>query len=155
MAKIKEAEDKVVEAADLMQELQVETYGSMEKREKTDFILEQMRLCLAKKDFVRAQIISRKISTKFFDDVANHDLKIRFYELMIQRSLHAGEHLNTCKYYYHLYETPSIRENEKKWSEILKNVVFFVILSPFDNEQWDLIHRIYEDPNLAKIPILK
>jgi 26S proteasome regulatory subunit N5 len=40
----------------------------MEKREKTDFILEQMRLCLAKKDFIRTQIISRKISTKYFRD---------------------------------------------------------------------------------------
>ena len=46
---------------------QVETYGSMEKREKVEFILEQMRLCIAKKDFIRAQIISKKISVKFFD----------------------------------------------------------------------------------------
>jgi 26S proteasome regulatory subunit N5 len=44
----------------------------MEKREKTDFILEQMRLCLAKKDFTRVQIISRKISSKFFKDPENH-----------------------------------------------------------------------------------
>ena len=39
----------------------------MEKREKVEFILEQMRLCIAKKDFIRAQIISKKISVKFFD----------------------------------------------------------------------------------------
>ncbi len=47
---------------------QVETYGSMEKNEKVDFILEQIRLCLAKKDSIRAQIISKKISIKFFDN---------------------------------------------------------------------------------------
>lgn len=40
----------------------------MEKKEKVEFILEQMRLCLAKKDFIRTQIISKKINTKFFDD---------------------------------------------------------------------------------------
>ena len=40
----------------------------MERREKVEFILEQMRLCLAKKDYVRAQIISKKISVKFFED---------------------------------------------------------------------------------------
>ena len=45
---------------------QVETFGSMERDEKVQFILEQMRLCLAKKDFIRTQIISKKISTKFF-----------------------------------------------------------------------------------------
>ena len=46
--------------------MQVETFGSMEKDEKVQFILEQMRLCLATKDFIRTQIISKKISTKFF-----------------------------------------------------------------------------------------
>ena len=56
------------EAASVLQELQVETYGSMEKREKVEYILEQMRLCLAKRDFVRMQIISKKISVKFFED---------------------------------------------------------------------------------------
>ena len=44
----------------------METYGSMEREEKVLFIIEQMRLCLAKKDYIRAQIISKKISTKFF-----------------------------------------------------------------------------------------
>lgn len=38
----------------------------MEREEKVLFIIEQMRLCLAKKDYIRAQIISKKISTKFF-----------------------------------------------------------------------------------------
>ena len=33
-----------------------------------DFILEQMRLCLAKKDFIRTQIISKKISPKVFEN---------------------------------------------------------------------------------------
>lgn len=40
----------------------------MERREKVEFILEQMRLCLAKKDFIRTQIISKKISPKFFEN---------------------------------------------------------------------------------------
>lgn len=48
--------------------LQVETYGSMEKKEKVEFILEQMRLCIAVKDYIRTQIISKKINTKFFQE---------------------------------------------------------------------------------------
>ena len=43
----------------------------MEKKEKVDFILEQMRLCLAKKDYIRCSIISKKISTKYFEDAAS------------------------------------------------------------------------------------
>ncbi|XP_023228621.1 26S proteasome non-ATPase regulatory subunit 12-like [Centruroides sculpturatus] len=68
LAKIKEDENKTEEAAAILQELQVETFGSMERKEKVELILEQMRLCLAKKDYIRTQIISKKISTKFFDD---------------------------------------------------------------------------------------
>ena len=44
----------------------------MDKEEKVRFILEQMRLGLARKDYIRTQIISKKISTKFF--VSDSDL---------------------------------------------------------------------------------
>lgn len=55
----------------------------MDKREKVEFILEQMRLCLAKHDYVRTQIISKKINTKFFQDKENEasDLSIWKQEL--------------------------------------------------------------------------
>lgn len=36
LAKMKEMEGNIVEAANILQELQVETYGSMEKKEKVD-----------------------------------------------------------------------------------------------------------------------
>lgn len=36
--------ESIVKASDLMSELQVETYSSMDRKEKTEFILEQMRL---------------------------------------------------------------------------------------------------------------
>ena len=66
LAAIQEADGQVAEAADTMQEVPVETFGAMAKAEKIAFILEQVRLCLAKKDYMRAQILSRKISPKAF-----------------------------------------------------------------------------------------
>ena len=53
-------------AADILCELQVETFGSMARREKTDFILEQVALCIEKGDWTQAGILSRKISTRYF-----------------------------------------------------------------------------------------
>ncbi len=53
-------------AADILCELQVETFGSMERREKTEFILEQVALCIEKGDWTQAGILSRKIGIKFF-----------------------------------------------------------------------------------------
>ena len=43
----------------IINELHVETYGTMSRKEKVEFILEQMRLTIANGDFVRAQIISK------------------------------------------------------------------------------------------------
>lgn len=53
-------------AADILCELQVETFGSMERREKTEFILDQVALCIEKGDWTQAGILSRKISTRYF-----------------------------------------------------------------------------------------
>ena len=53
-------------AAEILCELQVETFGSMERREKTEFILEQVTLCIEKGDWTQASILSRKINTKYF-----------------------------------------------------------------------------------------
>ena len=38
----------------------------MDRREKTEFILEQVSLCIEKGDWTQAGILSRKISTRYF-----------------------------------------------------------------------------------------
>ncbi|XP_034661697.1 26S proteasome non-ATPase regulatory subunit 12 [Drosophila subobscura] len=103
LADIKEADGDVAAAATVMEELQVETYGSMDKREKVELILEQMRLCLLKEDNVSTQIIAKKISIKFFDDPAQHDLKLKFYNLMIQLNRDTS-FLNTSRHYQAIAE---------------------------------------------------
>jgi len=70
-------------AAKVLQEVHVETYGSLSKREKLDFILEQVRVVLLKKDFVRAYIVSQKVNKKLLEEDNFKDAKVRFYGLMI------------------------------------------------------------------------
>lgn len=155
LSKIKENNGDVTEAANILQELQVETFGTMERKEKIEFILEQMRLCLAKKDFIRVQIISKKISTRFFDDMENEEvqkLKIRFYEMMIDLDLAESNYLSTCKHFKALYDTPLIKDDKMKWQKALKSTVLYVLLSPHDNEQSDLLHRIKSEKRLDDIP---
>jgi 26S proteasome regulatory subunit N5 len=48
----------------------------MEKKEKVELILEQMRYCLANKDYIRTQIISKKISVRFFE---KDEQQVHFY----------------------------------------------------------------------------
>jgi 26S proteasome regulatory subunit N5 len=61
---IQEESGDTVGAANVLQEVHVETYGSLSKKEKVEFILEQIRLTLAKQDYVRAASVSAKISKK-------------------------------------------------------------------------------------------
>lgn len=93
----------------------------MEKREKVEFILEQMRLCLAKKDYIRTQIISKKVSSKFFDD-STEDLKIKFYELMIELDEHHQSYLAICKHYRQLLQTKAIQEEVNRRNDVCLSI---------------------------------
>ena len=153
LAAIYEKEDNLEKAAKVLQELQVETFGTMEKKEKVEFLLEQMRLCFQTKDYIRTQIISKKISTKYFESEADtSELKLRYYQQMIDLNLHHREFLAVSKNYFEIYSTECVKAAEEKWKEALQKVVLYLILSEYDNEQSDMLARIKEDSNLAKLP---
>jgi 26S proteasome regulatory subunit N5 len=67
-AEMLEADGKHDDATKMVQEIQIETYGSLQTVEKVDFILYQMKLVLGRRDFVRCQILSRKISKKHINE---------------------------------------------------------------------------------------
>ncbi|KAF2003811.1 hypothetical protein P154DRAFT_543603 [Amniculicola lignicola CBS 123094] len=66
LSNIKKEQGDITAATDILCELQVETFGSMTRREKTEFILQQVALCIEKGDWTQAGILSRKISTRYF-----------------------------------------------------------------------------------------
>lgn len=66
LSNIKKDQGDINAATDILCELQVETFGSMTRREKTEFILQQVSLCIQKGDWTQAGILSRKISTRYF-----------------------------------------------------------------------------------------
>ncbi|KAK5136151.1 hypothetical protein LTR08_003988 [Meristemomyces frigidus] len=66
LSNMKRASGDLAAAKSILCELQVETFGSMSRREKTDFILEQVALCIAHADWTQAQILGRKISVRYF-----------------------------------------------------------------------------------------
>ncbi|CAE7926914.1 Psmd12 [Symbiodinium sp. KB8] len=154
LANMKEEEGKVDEAASLIQEVQVESFGAMERREKTEYILNQMRLVLAKKDFVRTQIISRKINPKLLDADDFQDLKIRYYEYMIRYWLHEGKFLDVAKCTLAIFNTPSVKSDESKWIEWLTAYCIYLVLSPYDNEHDDMLQKLdsLEGKKLDKVP---
>jgi len=152
LAHIKKAQGDLAGATAVLCELQVETFGSMDKREKTDFILEQVELCIEKGDWTQAGILARKISTKYLkssDDVS--DLKLKFYQQQITLAVHESKFLEACKNYRDVYDTKEVVDDEFKLRATLERIVYYVILAPYDNEQHDLLHRIEADPRLPLV----
>jgi len=157
LADMKEAEGNAEEAANLLQEVQVEAFGGMEAREKTEYILNQMRLVLLKKDFVRTQIISKKINPKLLDKEEFHDLKIVYYEYMVKFWLHEKKFLDVCKSYLAIFQTPCVQADETKWKAALTAHVLYLTLAQYDNEQEDMLNKLdkLEAKKLDKLPAFK
>ena len=66
---------------------------------------------------------------------------------MIRLSLHQDDYLATTKHYLSVYRTSSIQEVTDQARGVLQNVLIFVVLAPYDNEQSDLLARaVREDP---------
>lgn len=88
---VEEKRKSLETASELLSDLQVETYSSMDRREKTEFILEQMRLLIAvarQKDdsakaegkdslsggdaeWVKARVCGRKVNEGFLKEPEN------------------------------------------------------------------------------------
>ena len=64
---------------------------------------------------------------------------------------------NAIHFFNHraVYDTPSIQEDSVQRMQTLKSVALFIVLSPFDNEQSDLIHHILKEKHLKEIPKYK
>ncbi|ONH68900.1 hypothetical protein BON22_1551 [Cyberlindnera fabianii] len=153
LSHIRRAEGNIDEATELLVELQVETYGSMNLREKMEFILEQMELCILKGDFTQATILSRKILTKTLQQEEYQDIKLEYYQLLIKIGLSKNDYINIARYFLSIYEIETIKADETKWKPVLINIVYFIILSPYDNLQNDLINKVNQDTNLKKLEL--
>mgnify|MGYP003623398884 CR=1 FL=1 len=74
---------------------------------------------------------------------------------MIELDQHEGSYLATCKHYRAVLNTPSVQEDPKQRHQVLQNVVLYLVLAPYDNEQADLTHRVLEDKLMEEIPMYK
>lgn len=151
LANIRKEQGDIEEAAKILCELQVETYGSMDMSEKIEFILEQMELSILIGDFTQATVLSRKILKKTFNNAKYEALKLRYYELLTKIGLHKKDYLEVAQYFQEIYQTGSVKKDGDAWKHALSHMVYFLILSPYGNLQNDLIHKILLDNNLKKL----
>ena len=58
--------------------------------------------------------------------------------------------MSICKHYRAIFDTPSIQEDKAKKLMTMKRVCQYIVLSSYDNEQSDLIHRILKEKVVMK-----
>ena len=87
-------------ACDTIQDVHVETYGSLSKKEKATYILEQIRLNLLRKDYIRTAIHSRKMNLKTIEEAGFEDIKIRYYQMQIEYHTHEKNTWEICQAYF-------------------------------------------------------
>lgn len=153
LSKIHESKNDLNKAADILDEIQVETIGSMELREKTEILLEQMRLRLST-DIVRARLIMRKIDTKTLDKEELQDLKLKYYDMLISFDIREDDVPDLATSYFAVYNTKAVKDDESKWIDSLRRYVIFLLLTNYDNEKSDKMNRLleFEKKQLEKIP---
>ena len=127
------------EAAKLIQDVQIEAFGSLESEYKIEYILFQMQVLIEKGDYIRTLIVSNKIKRNHLDDDGIELLKIRFFRLMILYYMHEKNYLETSKCYKTLYDfiksiIGKLEDVEKKSLEIKPKVIDNYIQAKKDNE---------------------
>ena len=128
MTEIYLMDNNIEEAAKLIQDVQIEAFGSLESDYKIDYILFQMQVLIEKGDYIRTLIVSNKIKRNHLDDEGIELLKIRFFRLMILYHIHEKKYLEASKCYKILYDfVKSINEKlvevEKDHKEIKPKII--------------------------------
>ncbi|EEY63841.1 26S proteasome non-ATPase regulatory subunit 12, putative [Phytophthora infestans T30-4] len=152
LSRMKEARGEIDEAATILQEVHVETYGAMTKLEKTEYILEQVRLTLAKKDYVRANILAKKILRRTLEEKNFQECKLKFYHLMIEYDTHENNTLELCRHWMAIFNTEMVKEKEEIWKKALEHATIFVVLSAYSNLQHDLLQNLAREKLAEKLP---
>jgi len=153
LALLKEKNGDLPTAMSIINELHVETYGTMSRKEKVEFILEQMRLTIANSDFVRAQIISKKITTRYFkqegEDV--QELKLKYYKLMVQLDMGEKKYLAVSQHFQQINQTPIVANNSSKATESFISCALFCVLAEISPEQQSHLNVLKEDKQLDEL----
>ena len=142
----------IAAACDMIQDVHVETYGSLTKKEKAEYILEQIRLNLARKDFIRALIQSRKMNRKVIEEPGFEEIKVNFYTMMVEYHSQNKEIWDICQSYYKIYDTMTTKQDPLLLAAALQACVIFLILSKYDNHQSDMMHRIKALKDIEQMP---
>ena len=152
LAEMLEKRGDKAEACRVMQEVQVETFGALEDGEKTDFILEEVRLCLETGETNKALVLAKKVSQKLLAKEEHMQRRLRYCELMVQYWTVQRDWLEVAKKYDMAYHTPCVLADRSRYTPLLRSVLLHAVLAPHSSEQHDLVQRLLADRRTEELP---
>jgi hypothetical protein len=97
------------------------------------------------------------------------DIKLRFYDLLVQLALQDDAYLEACSAYQEVWDTEEVKADEAREvnvsshsaipsriqliQQVIENIIIFVVLASYNNEQSDMLHKLYSNPSLQKAPV--
>jgi len=150
LARLAEGAGRVAEASETLQEVQIETFGSMDKAEKADFIVEQARLALRSRDVGRAAILAAKMNKKVLDEPGFEGVRVRYYRLLgaIARAQHDA--LGVARHAQAVRATRGLPPADA--AAELARAMTHLALAPWSNDAADGMHRALADPAADGLP---
>lgn len=127
----------------------------MDKKEKCEFLLEQMRLASVLREFTKLQLVSKKIAQRFLNEPGMQDLHLAYHSLMIELALHDASYLNACKHYRALQENSLVKADAARLTAVFKCQAVYVVLASYDCDQTDMRERVKLEKALDDLPIFK
>jgi 26S proteasome regulatory subunit N5 len=107
-------------------------------------------------DFIRTQIISKKLNPKLLEAEDFQDKKLVFYGYMIQYWISEENYFEVAKSYQHMLNTEKVKADEAQWKPILTSFVVYLCMAKYDKDQDALLAKVKvdEEKRLEKIPFV-
>ncbi|BFU20180.1 proteasome regulatory subunit, putative [Entamoeba histolytica HM-1:IMSS-B] len=164
-----EENKRLDEATQIMQSMHIETFTSLDKKERMDFLLVQFRIALECEDYLRVLLLSNKVNRTTIQSEGFEELRLEFCRLMIQYNIHENNYIENCRMMLMIYDTLKSLSSELKMeisenkflrkqeycldsSLALKLSVIFLICADFIPEKKDLLVRLKSIRELENFP---
>ncbi|ELP91034.1 26S proteasome non-ATPase regulatory subunit, putative [Entamoeba invadens IP1] len=160
----------LAEATQLMQSMHIETFTSLDKKERMDFLLVQLRISLECDDYLRAMLLSNKVNRTTIQSEGFEELRLEFCRLMVKYYSHEMNYIENCRMMLMCFETLTALKPEVKFeiseneflrtqkfcideSVALKLAVMYLICAEFIPEKKDLLTKLKGIRMLENFPV--
>lgn len=143
-----ESSGDVESALEMVINVPVETFTMIKEGTMVNYQLEQLRLCVANRDWVRADITLKKIRKKYFENDDAVEEKTKFHEMVVHLYLGQRKYFDASSVYHKLSNFGTVR------TEYVVLSSFFCILATCETEmeniackRAEMLRMLSEDKN--------